>query len=45
MLKNRLPYFDPGASYFEEQFRKRVIRNLHRRAASLGMRLVPIGVS
>ena len=45
MLKNRLPYCDPGASYYEEQYRKRVIRNLHRRAASLGMRLEPVGVS
>jgi len=45
MLKNRHPYNDPGASYYEEQYRKRVIRNLHRKAASLGMRLEPVGVS
>lgn len=45
MLKNRHPYNDPGASYYEEQYRKRVIRNLHRKATSLGMRLEPVGVS
>ena len=45
MLKNRQPYHDPGASYYEEQYRLRTIRNLQRRASKLGMRLEPVGVT
>lgn len=45
MLKNRQPYHDPGASYYEEQYRLRSIRNLQRRASKLGMRLEPVGVT
>ena len=45
MLKNRQPYHDPGASFYEEQYRLRTIRNLQRRASKLGMRLEPIGVT
>jgi transposase len=45
MLKNREPYHDPGAFYYEEQYRKRAIRNLRRKAASLGLRLEPIVVT
>jgi len=30
-------YLDPGADYYEERYRKRVIRSLHRRAAQLGL--------
>ena len=45
MLKNRQPYFDPGADYYEEQYRVRTIRNLQRKASKLGMRLEPIGVT
>lgn len=43
MLKNRQPYHDPGADYYEEQYRIRAVRNLKRKAAKLGMRLEPIG--
>ena len=43
MLKNRQPYHDPGADYYEEQYRIRAIRSLHRRASKLGMRLEPVG--
>jgi len=32
-------YLDPGADYYEERYRGRVIRNLHRRAAQLGLLL------
>jgi transposase len=42
MLKHRQPYRDPGADYYEEQHRARVVRNLQRKAAKLGMRLEPI---
>ena len=41
MLKDRKPYHDPGAYYYQEQFRERTIRNLQRQAAKLGMRLEP----
>ena len=44
MLKNKQPYFDPGADYYDEQYRARVIRSLQRRASKLGMRLEPVGV-
>jgi len=42
MLKRREPYQDPGASYYEEQYRQRAIRNLQRKAAKLGLQLEPI---
>jgi hypothetical protein len=45
MLKNRQPYHDPGADYYEEQYRIRAIRNLQRKASKLGMRLEPVGVT
>jgi transposase len=45
MLKNRQPYHDPGADFYEQQYRLRTIRNLQRRASKLGMRLEPIGVT
>jgi transposase len=32
-------YADPGASYYEAQYRKRVIKGLHRRAAEFGFTL------
>jgi len=40
MLKCRESYVDPGESHYEQQYRERVIRNLKRRAARLGMELV-----
>ena len=45
MLKNRQPYHDPGADYYEEQYRIRAIRNLRHRAAKLGLRLEPTGAT
>ncbi len=45
ILKNRQPYHDPGADYYEEQYRIRAIRNLQRRASKLGMRLEPVGAT
>lgn len=42
MLKERKPYLDPGASFFEQQHRDRVLRNLSRQAARLGFQLNPI---
>jgi len=41
MLKYRRPYVDPGEQYYQQQYRERVVRNLQRKAASLGLALVP----
>ena len=41
MLKHRCPYEDPGASYYEQQYQERTMRRLKRKAAQLGMQLVP----
>ena len=35
-LRHGMAYVDPGASYYEERYRKRVLANLQRRAKSLG---------
>ena len=34
-------YCDPGADYYEAAYRERVVKQLHRRAASFGLRLEP----
>jgi transposase len=41
MLKHRRPYQDPGATYYEQQYHDRILRNLRRKAAQLGMQLIP----
>lgn len=41
MLKDKEPYHDPGATYYEERFKERKLRNLKRQAKELGLRLVP----
>lgn len=45
MLRDRTPYRDPGADYFDEQHRQRSIRNLKRRATRMGFNLVPDAIS
>src|SRR3954471_11350783 len=35
-LRHGMDYADPGASYYEERYRQRVLANLQRRAKSLG---------
>jgi hypothetical protein len=35
-LRHGMGYADPGASYYEERYRQRVLANLKRRAKSLG---------
>ena len=35
-LSHGMAYADPGASYYEERYRQRVLSNLRRRAKSLG---------
>jgi transposase len=41
MLKERKPYHDFGADYYEKQYRTRVLRNLNRQAVRFGFRLEP----
>jgi transposase len=43
MLKQRTPYTDAGADYYEQQYRERLVRNLNRQAYKLGFRLEPAG--
>jgi transposase len=42
MLKDRKPYVDPGEAYYEQRYQERTIRNLTRKAAKLGLVLVPV---
>lgn len=39
-LRHGLAYVDPGASYYEDRYRQRVVRNLQRRAKQMGFALV-----
>ena len=41
MLRDRTPYQDPGAKQYEDQHQERLIRSLKRKAARLGMQLIP----
>lgn len=41
LLRYGRAYHDPGAKYYEEQHRVRVVRNLKRRAQSLGFTIKP----
>ena len=45
MLKERRPYKDQGAAYYEEKYRQRVVENLRRRAKDLGLDLVPLALA
>ncbi len=40
-LRHGMSYADPGASYYEERYRQRVLSNLRRRAKSMGLTLHP----
>jgi len=42
MLKDHRAYADPGEAYYEQHYRERTIRNLKRKAANLGLTLVPL---
>lgn len=42
MLKNRVDYLDPGADYYNEQYKERTIKRLQKQAKKLGLRLEPI---
>jgi transposase len=39
-LRHGLAYADPGASYYEDRYRQRVVHNLQRRAKQMGFSLV-----
>lgn len=39
MLRHGMSYADPGAAYYEDRYRQRVLSNLQRRAKSLGYAL------
>ena len=38
-MRYDMDYRDPGADYYEQQYRDRVIKQLHRRAAQFGLTL------
>ena len=38
-LRHGLDYIDPGADYYEQHYRERVVHNLRRRAQALGLGL------
>jgi transposase len=40
MLKNGTEYVDHGKEYYEKQYANRVLKNIKKRAASLGFKLV-----
>ena len=42
MLKDKTSYVDRGAAYYEEKYQERVVKNLERKAAKLGFKVVPI---
>lgn len=44
-LRHGMTYVDPGASYYEERYRSRVLANLKRRAKSLGYVLQEVPAS
>jgi hypothetical protein len=37
-----MEYVDPGASFYETRYRKRLVHNLHRRARAFGFVLQPM---
>src|SRR5262244_1384855 len=41
-VRHGMVYADPGASYYETRYRKRVVDNLHRRARAFGFVLHPM---
>lgn len=42
MLRDQTEYIDPGADFFEEQYRQRAVENLQRKAKKLGFSIVPV---
>jgi transposase len=44
-LRYGMAYEDPGASYYEERYRERVLKGLRRRAKEFGYELTEVGVA
>jgi len=42
MLKNGTEYVDQGQDYYEREYKNRVLKNLKRRAAEMGLQLIPV---
>jgi transposase len=42
MLKNQTPYSEPGADYYERNYREKLLNSLTRKAKELGFALVPM---
>ncbi len=42
MLKYKQEFQDPGSAFYEQKYRDRVIKNLKRKAKTLGLELVPL---
>jgi transposase len=45
MLKHGMQYQDPGANFYETTYRSRVVKNMRKRAKSLGFQLIPLEAS
>ena len=45
MLKKQVAYNDPGAEYYEKQYRERTIINLKRKAKKLGLEVIEVGTT
>ena len=45
MLKERRPYKDQGAAYYEARYRQRQVEGLRRRAKQLGLDVVPLATA
>ena len=41
-VRHGMEYVDPGASFYETRYRKRLVHNLHRRAKAFGFVLQPM---
>ncbi len=42
ILKTGTPYRDPGAAYYEERYRERLVKSLQKKATTLGYQLIPV---
>ena len=42
MMKNKTEYRDPGANYYEQRYRDRLLNSLQKKAATLGYALSPL---
>ena len=42
MMKHGEAYVDAGQDYYDQQYKKRIVKNMQRRALMLGFELTPI---